>query len=180
MSDGEGCSHGPHVFYESKAEDLHARYPFSLLQPGADTSTTLDVAAIDCEMIYTTGGMRVARVSVVDGSGKEVYDQLVRMDPGVEVMYVVNSLAFSNTHFSSDYITRFSGITAEIHAKAVLPLASIRKTLDSLINADTILIGHALDNDLKTLRIIHHKCVDTALLFPHRSGPPYRRALRDL
>jgi RNA exonuclease 1 len=180
VSDGEGCSHGPHVFYESKVEDLHARYQFSLLQPGADSSTALDVAAIDCEMIYTTGGMRVARVSVVDGSGKEVYDQLVRMDPGVEVMYVAYPSAFHCTDLSSDYITRFSGITPEIYAKAVLPLASIRKTLDSLINADTILIGHALDNDLKTLRIIHHKCVDTALLFPHRSGPPYRRALRDL
>lgn len=42
------------------------------------------------------------------------------------------------------------------------------------------MIGHALDNDLKTLRIIHHQCVDTAILFPHRAGPPYRRALRDL
>ena len=71
-------------------------------------------------------------------------------------------------------------MTLESHAMAILPLASIRKTLDSFINADTILIGHALDNDLKTLRIIHHKCVDTALLFPHRSGPPYRRALKDL
>jgi RNA exonuclease 1 len=76
------------VFYESKVEDLHARYPFSPLQAGTDTSTALDVAAIDCEMIYTTGGLRVARVSVVDGSGQEVYDQLVRMDQGVEVMYV--------------------------------------------------------------------------------------------
>lgn len=43
---------------------------------------------MDCEMIYTTGGMRVARVSVVDGSGVQVFDQLVRMDEGVHVMYV--------------------------------------------------------------------------------------------
>ncbi len=40
-------------------------------------------------MISTTGGSRVARVSVVDGAGKEVFDQLVRMDEGVEVMYVI-------------------------------------------------------------------------------------------
>ncbi|RDB22461.1 Exonuclease GOR [Hypsizygus marmoreus] len=165
VADSEGCTHGPHVFYESKAEDLHARYPFSHLQPGTASSTALDVAAIDCEMIYTTAGMRVARVSVVDGSGMEVFDELVRMDAGVEVI---------------DYITRFSGITAENHAKAILPLASIRKSLDSFISAETVLIGHALDNDLKTLRIIHHKCVDTVALFPHRAGPPYRRSLRDL
>jgi len=52
--------------------------------------------------------------------------------------------------------------------------------LDSLLNQDTVLIGHALDNDLKTLRMVHHKCVDTAIIFPHPAGPPYRRALRDL
>jgi RNA exonuclease 1 len=37
-------------------------------------------------MIYTTGGMRVARVSIVDGDGKEVFDKHVKMDEGVHVM----------------------------------------------------------------------------------------------
>lgn len=41
-------------------------------------------------MVYSTGGMRVARVSVVDAIGKEVFDELVCMDDGVEVMYVHN------------------------------------------------------------------------------------------
>jgi RNA exonuclease 1 len=123
------------------------------------------MAAMDCEMIYTTGGMRCARVSVVDGSGAEVFDELVRMDDGVGII---------------DYNTRFSGITLENHANAVLPLTSIRTSLDAFINSDTILVGHALDNDLKTLRMIHHRCVDTAILFPHRAGAPYRRALKDL
>lgn len=80
----------------------------------------------------------------------------------------------------SDYITRFSGITAENYVKAILPLISIRASLDAFINSDTILIGHALDNDLKTLRMIHTKCVDTAILLPHQAGAPYRRALKDL
>ena len=48
-----------------------------------------DVVALDCEMIYTTGGFRVARVSIIDGSGREVFDQLVRMDDGVHVMSVL-------------------------------------------------------------------------------------------
>lgn len=89
VADGEGCTHGPHVFYENKVEDLHSRYPFSFLQPASPSSTCLDVAAMDCEMVYTTGGMRVARVSVVDGSGHQVFDELVRMDEGVEVMCVI-------------------------------------------------------------------------------------------
>lgn len=87
VAEGAGCSHGPHVFYESKAEELHSRHTFSLLSPSKSAEDNrLDVVALDCEMIYSTGGLRVARVSVVDGSGKEVFDELVRMDDGVEVM----------------------------------------------------------------------------------------------
>lgn len=163
-----GCTRGHHVFYESKAEDLHSRHAFSFTRPSVadtETDTALDVVALDCEMIYTTGGMRVARVSVVDGTGKQVLDELVRMDDGVEVI---------------DYNTRFSGVTQEEHAQATLSLSSIRKSLDAFINRDTIIIGHALHNDLNTLRIIHHQCVDTAIIFPHRAGSPYRRSLRDL
>ena len=86
VEDGEGCSHGPHVFYESASEDLHSRHAFSFLLPPNGDNDTVDVVALDCEMIYTTGGMRVARVSVVDGSGKEIFDQLVRLDDDVHVM----------------------------------------------------------------------------------------------
>lgn len=164
----KGCVHGPHVFYESDPDTLHLRHAFSELATSVSPSSSelLDVVALDCEMIYTTGGMRVARVSVVDGSAKPVFDELVRMDDGVGIL---------------DFNTRFSGITPEMHAeRAILPLSSIRKSLDSLIGKDTILIGHALENDLKTLRLVHHRCVDTVFLYPHPRGAPYRRALRDL
>ena len=29
-----------------------------------------------------------------------------------------------------------------------------------------LLVGHALENDLKALSIIHYRCFDTAILFP--------------
>jgi RNA exonuclease 1 len=99
-SEGGGCVRGPHVFYETDPEALHLRHTFSFSRrakhsadgevsaSSTSVDTALDVAAIDCEMVYTTGGMRCARVSVVDGSGAEVFDELVRMDDGVEVMYV--------------------------------------------------------------------------------------------
>lgn len=180
-SDSEGCQRGPHVFYETSAEDLHVRHPFSYTrgsgppdevgegghstQADSEADSTLDIVALDCEMVYTTGGMRVARVSVVDSTGREVFDELVKMDDGVDVI---------------DYNTRFSGITAEAHAAALLPLTAIRRSLDALISSKTVIIGHALENDLKTLRMVHHRCVDTVVLFPHQAGPPYRRALRAL
>ncbi|KAJ2920097.1 hypothetical protein MD484_g342, partial [Candolleomyces efflorescens] len=85
-ADSDGCGHGPHVFYEAAPEDLHARHGFSFLSPSDPSKTTLDVAAMDCEMVYTTGGMRVARVSIVDGSGQEVFDEFIRMDDGVHVI----------------------------------------------------------------------------------------------
>lgn len=59
--------------------------------------TALDIVALDCEMVYSTGGMRVARVSVVDSMGKEVFDELVRMDDGVEVMSVFSNSVRANS-----------------------------------------------------------------------------------
>ncbi|KAI0702903.1 ribonuclease H-like protein, partial [Cytidiella melzeri] len=168
-TDEDPCSKGPHVFYESEPENLHRRHAFSYTRAADDPMYTerkaFDIVALDCEMIYSTGGMRVARVSVVDGAGEEIFDELVRMDDGVEVI---------------DLNTRFSGITAEDYSTATRQLASIRQSLDALINSNTIIIGHALDNDLKTLRMIHRRCVDTVAIFPHQAGPPYRRALRHL
>jgi RNA exonuclease 1 len=105
-----GCVVGAHVFKDpDDFELLHARHPYSKSSdfgdntprsstpqsPGVSSqqksgtppqSTLLDVAALDCEMIYTTAGMSIARVSVIDGSGKPVYDKLIKLDPGVEVL----------------------------------------------------------------------------------------------
>ncbi|KAL1731028.1 hypothetical protein EV714DRAFT_283738 [Schizophyllum commune] len=165
-SESGGCTTGAHVFYDTDPVVLHARHPFSFLPPrAAPQRTALDVIALDCEMIYTTGGMRVARVSLIDGAGATIFDDFVKMDEGVKVL---------------DYNTRFSGIRPEHLERATHDLAGIRERLHALMDADSILVGHALENDLKTLRIIHHRCVDTALLFPHGSGAPYRKALRDL
>ncbi|KAH8035932.1 hypothetical protein HPB51_012306 [Rhipicephalus microplus] len=47
-------------------------------------------------------------------------------------------------------------------------------------SADTILLGHILDLDLRALRLIHETVVDTAAVFPHRWRLPYKRALRTL
>lgn len=81
-----GCTQGVHVFYDKDPNDLHARHPFSFLKPPTPDSDALDIVALDCEMIYSTGGMSVARVSLVDGSGEVVYDEAVRMDSSVDVL----------------------------------------------------------------------------------------------
>lgn len=42
------------------------------------------------------------------------------------------------------------------------------------------IVGHSIDNDLKSLRIIHTRIIDTSLVFPHPSGLPRRYSLRQL
>lgn len=73
------------MFLEKNIRDLHARHAFTNSSQ-EERDTMLDIAVIDCEGIYTTQGMSVARVTVIDGRGKMVFDELVRPDDEVTVM----------------------------------------------------------------------------------------------
>ena len=56
-----------------------------------------------------------------------------------------------------------------------------RDLLFSLISPSTPLIGHAIENDLGAVRVIHPTVIDTVLLFPHSRGPlPMRNGLKAL
>ena len=35
------------------------------------------------------------------------------------------------------------------------------------VSAETLLVGHALENDLRVLKVHHQRVLDTAILFPH-------------
>ena len=37
-----------------------------------------------------------------------------------------------------------------------------------------LFIGHGLENDLRALKILHSRVIDTSLVFPHFYGLPYR------
>jgi RNA exonuclease 1 len=47
-----------------------------------------------------------------------------------------------------------------------------------LLDENTMLLGHSLDNDLQALRIRHPFVIDTAVTFPHPSGPPLKSSLK--
>lgn len=49
-----------------------------------------------------------------------------------------------------------------------------------MFHADTILVGHSLDSDMKAVKLLHDKVVDTSILYPHKMGFPKRRALKTL
>lgn len=77
---------------------------------------------------------------------------------------------------------RFSGVTMQqIEESAVFDLAGIRSVLFEIgVGSDTIIVGHGLENDLNALRIVHLNVLDTAILYPHPAGLPFRNSLRNL
>uniref|UniRef100_A0A5S6QN78 C3H1-type domain-containing protein n=1 Tax=Trichuris muris TaxID=70415 RepID=A0A5S6QN78_TRIMR len=106
------------------------------------------VFALDCEMVYTTKGPSLARVTVVDGDLNVVCERTVKPE---------GELLDCNTRFSD-----------------------VQKELSQLFGANCILVGHGLENDLRALKMIHQRVVDTSVVFPHRLGAPYKRGLKTL
>lgn len=121
------------------------------------------VYALDCEMVYTLAGFEVAKVTVIDHRLKCVYETLI-----VPCAKVV------------DLNTRFSGITEAMFQGVETDLADAQRRLLQIIAPDTILIGHSLESDLLALKLCHRWCIDTSIVYPHRRGAPFKRALRTL
>ncbi|XP_017542835.2 RNA exonuclease 1 homolog [Pygocentrus nattereri] len=121
------------------------------------------VYALDCEMCYTKQGLELTRVTVINSDLKVVYDTFVKPESKVV-----------------DYNTRFSGVTEEDLENATMRLRDVQAVLLNMFSAESILIGHSLESDLLALKLLHSMVVDTAVVFPHRLGLPYKRALRNL
>ncbi len=123
----------------------------------------LPVVGLDCEMVFTAGGMEVARITLVDVHGKRIYDTLVR--PQTRVL---------------DFCTLITGITGHKMTYAKKTLNEVKEEMAAFIGPDTILVGHGLENDLRVLRAVHTRVVDTALIYESSRGKKFRPSLRDL
>ncbi|KAJ5998551.1 hypothetical protein N7451_006361 [Penicillium sp. IBT 35674x] len=109
---------------------------------------------MDCEMVSLSGGrLELAFLTALDFlTGDILIDHYVR--PREEVI---------------NWNTRFSGVTRQAMAEAMrtgkgLEWEEARDRLRSFADSDTVLIGHALYNDLNVLRFIHLRIVDSSIL----------------
>ena len=86
---------------------------------------------------YTTVGLELARVTVVDMHCNTVYDSLVLP-----------------SHPIVDYNTRFSGLTAHDFTNDInTSLTDVQAKLMTMVSMETILLGHSLDSDLRALKV---------------------------
>jgi DNA polymerase III epsilon subunit-like protein len=176
----QGCTQSAtHVFGVKDPNRLASIWQW---EQTPDSDAVRSPISFDCEMCYTTNGMEVIRVTAVSWpDNKTLLDILVR--PFGEIL---------------DFNARFSGVSRKLFAEAPPHQATADKVLRSdvlfkvasppkareilfdLITPTTPVIGHAIENDLNTLRIIHPTIVDTVLLYPHPKGLPIRYGLKAL
>lgn len=55
----------------------------------------------------------------------------------------------------TNYLTKFSGITATMMKGVSVTLADVQKVISSLLPRDAILCGHSIENDLVALQMAH-------------------------
>ncbi|KAF9218707.1 ribonuclease H-like protein [Gyrodon lividus] len=124
--------------------------------------------AIDCEMVgvgIDGAESSLARVSIVNYAGAVILDVFVRQRERV-----------------IDYRTQWSGVRRDDLGGGAKSFDEVQKTVAELIK-DSILVGHAVYNDLKALLLSHPspQLRDTqSLAFKHRLVKSRRPALRVL
>ena len=131
----------------------HSHTNSTLTRPDDALNAGLDLTrkagkflALDCEMVgtgpppYTDNVL--ARASVVNFHGEQIYDSYVCPPPGTDVR---------------DYRTHVSGIRASHMLEGYArPFAKVQKDIAALLEG-RVLVGHALRNDLQALQITHAK-----------------------
>eukprot|EP01133_Synstelium_polycarpum_P012504 gene12504-14677_t len=105
--------------------------------------------ALDCEMCRTKDGLELTRISLVNEKKEVLLDEFVK--PENEI---------------TDYLTQYSGISVATLQDVKTTLADIQVRLLDIINRNTILVGHSLENDFKAMKFIHQRVIDTSVLYP--------------
>ncbi|CAR27776.1 hypothetical protein ZYGR_0N02620 [Zygosaccharomyces rouxii] len=155
-----GCQNRDHhVFREQTYEGMSS---ISEFKDTRHVEGPENVLALDCEMAYTSLGYEMIRLTIVDFfTSKTLFDEIVR--PIGQVI---------------DLNSQFSGVHEIKESESLSYEECMQKVLtESLINKNSILIGHGLENDVNVMRIFHRKIIDTAILY---SNGRFKTSLKNL
>lgn len=128
--------------------------------------------AIDCEMCETqdpvtgkTDTKALCRLSVInaDNPTEVLLDTLVKPEWPV-----------------SNYRTWINGIKAKDLEGVQFTLRHAQMFMNALCSEQTVVVGHAVHNDLLALRMIHHCNADTAMLYNHSEEEGGTPSLKNL
>lgn len=140
----------------SNMEGLISTRPYDIKR----CSTNPASIAIDCEMCETrdpiTGKVdtkALCRLSIVDA---DTPDGPVLLDTLVKPKWPV-----------VDYRTWINGISADSLVNVEFTLDHAQAFMDALCSDQTVIVGHAVHNDLAALKLDHGCVVDTAMLYSH-------------
>ncbi|KAL7909087.1 hypothetical protein GGI35DRAFT_426731 [Trichoderma velutinum] len=198
VGESAGCfTHEHHVFKASDAKRLAAILNFAET-PENPLAPTDRAVCFDCEMCYTVHGLELVRLTATSWpTGDDLLDVLVQplgeiLDlnsrfSGVwpEDLAAAESWSVNDDLKPSKDSDETGSEDGELKSKKKkLKIVSspevARDLLFSLISPTTPLIGHGLENDLNSVRIVHPTIIDSVLLYPHKMGLPYRYGLKTL
>eukprot|EP00904_Undaria_pinnatifida_P006310 jgi/Undpi1/2809/HiC_scaffold_14.g06186.m1 len=128
------------------------------------------VVALDCEMCLSEdpvdkslNGKELVRLSIINGAnGEPLMDTLVR--PGNPVV---------------DWRTSIHGVAPEHMEGVLFTHRHAQAAIARICCQRTVIIGHALNNDLESLKMTHDRIVDTSFLFKSR-GKDATPSLKDV
>ena len=129
-----------------------------------------NVISLDCEMCETTDPVTntkydntLIRISVFDIDHKVLIDSLVQ--PGLPI---------------TETRTNIHGITEKQLVLAPWTLRQAQAALLNICSDQTIIIGHSIHKDLKSLKFNHKNVIDTAYLYTVDNEPGAAPSLRDI
>lgn len=156
-----GCESSIYHMPDKFDEDALENFVVTKSKKSDKKAETPNFFALDCEMVNTTFGIEIVRVTVINHEGEVVYESKVK--PFNPIL---------------DYKSKYSGITEESLRNCSKRLSDVQQDLLKMFDKDSILIGHSLDSDLKALKMVHYNVVDTSVIYPHKYGPPYKCGLK--
>ncbi|KAL7529367.1 hypothetical protein ACHAXR_002925, partial [Thalassiosira sp. AJA248-18] len=132
------------------------------------------IFSIDCEMVKTSAGPELARVSVIlftGGNGDGGKNDATNPEAEEKSIVVLDELVKPRRKVL-DYLTEYSGITPKmLHDQELgTRIEHIQVCLLSMIHENDIIVGHSVENDLRALRLVHKNVIDTSVIFRGING----------